>query len=94
MRGNLHVRFGPGAVGEGPVHGRHLANGPPVPRAVVAHRWGWAEDTVHLAEALKPGLAANGVPEKIYVDYADPRVMPTRLRSPGSAGIGQLRKSA
>ncbi len=37
-------------------------------RALVAHRWGWAEDTVHLAEALKPGLAANGVPEKIYVD--------------------------
>jgi putative transposase len=37
-------------------------------RAVVAHRWGWAEDSVHLAAALKPGLAARGIPEKIYVD--------------------------
>jgi len=37
-------------------------------RALVAYRWGWAEDSVHLAAALKPALAGNGVPAKIYVD--------------------------
>jgi putative transposase len=37
-------------------------------RMLVAYRWGWAEDSVHLAAVLKPGLAANGVPSKVYVD--------------------------
>jgi putative transposase len=37
-------------------------------RALMAYRWGWAEDSVHLAAALKPGLAANGIPSKVYVD--------------------------
>ena len=32
-------------------------------RAVVGHRWGFAEDTVRLAAALRPALAARGVPE-------------------------------
>ncbi|MFF4618228.1 DDE-type integrase/transposase/recombinase [Nonomuraea jabiensis] len=37
-------------------------------RAVVGHRWGYFEDTVRLAAALRPALAARGVPESIYVD--------------------------
>ncbi|MCP2337532.1 DDE-type integrase/transposase/recombinase [Actinomadura rupiterrae] len=37
-------------------------------RAIVGHRWGYFEDTVRLAAALRPALAARGVPEAIYVD--------------------------
>jgi putative transposase len=37
-------------------------------RAVVGHRFGYAEDTVRLAAALRPALAARGVPEAVYVD--------------------------
>jgi hypothetical protein len=43
----------------------------------MAARWGYFEDSVRLAAALRPALAARGVPEAIYVDYADPPVMPT-----------------
>ena len=49
-------------------------------RAQMAGRWGFAEDTVRLAAALRPALAARGVPEYIYVDYAEAGVMPTRPR--------------
>ncbi|WP_445548182.1 DDE-type integrase/transposase/recombinase [Frankia sp. CiP1_Cm_nod1] len=37
-------------------------------RAVVGYRFGYAEDTVRLAAALRPALAARGIPSKIYVD--------------------------
>jgi putative transposase len=37
-------------------------------RAVMAARWGYFEDTVRLAAALRPALAARGVPDRIYVD--------------------------
>ena len=43
----------------------------------MAARWGYFEDSVRLAAALRPALAARGVPDAIYVDYADPPVMPT-----------------
>ena len=46
----------------------------------MAGRWGYFEDTVRLAAALRPGLAARGVPGAIYVDYADPPVMPTQAQ--------------
>jgi putative transposase len=46
-------------------------------RAVMGHRFGYAEDTVRLAAALRPALAARGVPSAVYVDYADRLVMPT-----------------
>jgi putative transposase len=49
-------------------------------RAIVGHRWGFAEDTVRLAAALRPALAARGVPGYVYVDYADPPVMPTETQ--------------
>ena len=37
-------------------------------RAVMAARFGYHEDTVRLAAALRPALAARGVPESVYVD--------------------------
>ena len=37
-------------------------------RAVMAARWGYFEDTVRLAAALRPALASRGVPGSIYVD--------------------------
>src|SRR3954465_8457568 len=37
-------------------------------RAIVGHRFGFAEDTVRLAAALRPALASRGVPDGIYVD--------------------------
>ena len=37
-------------------------------RAVMAARFGFAEDTVRLAAALRPALASRGVPEHVYVD--------------------------
>jgi putative transposase len=43
----------------------------------MAARWGYFEDSVRLAAALRPALAARGVPSRIYADYADLRVMPT-----------------
>ena len=56
-------------------------------RAIVGHRFGFAEDTVRLAAALRPALGSRGVPEGIYVDYADPVVMPTSMRTGCSAGV-------
>jgi putative transposase len=37
-------------------------------RAVMAARFGFAEDTIRLAAALRPALQARGVPEHVYVD--------------------------
>jgi putative transposase len=49
-------------------------------RLAVGYRFGFAEDTVRLAAALEPALAARGVPGSVYVDYADLVVMPTWSR--------------
>jgi putative transposase len=46
-------------------------------RLVAGHRFGYAEDTIRLAAALRPALASRGVPGRLYVDYAETRVMPT-----------------
>jgi putative transposase len=37
-------------------------------RAIVGHRFGFAEDTVRLAAALRPALGSRGVPDGVYVD--------------------------
>jgi len=37
-------------------------------RLAVGYRFGFAEDTVRLAAALQPALAARGVPASVYVD--------------------------
>ena len=46
-------------------------------RAVMAARFGFAEDTIRLAAALRPALASRGIPAHAYVDYAEPPVMRT-----------------
>ncbi len=56
-------------------------------RAVVGHRWGYAEDTVRLAAALRPALASRGVPEGIYVDNGSAFVDAWLLRACAKLGI-------
>ena len=51
-------------------------------RAVMAARFGFAEDTIRLAAALRPALASRGIPAHAYVDYADPPVMPIEAQRP------------
>lgn len=52
-------------------------------RAVVGHRWGFAEDTVRLA----PALSARGVPQYIYVDNGSAFVDSWLLRACAKLGI-------
>jgi putative transposase len=56
-------------------------------RAVVGHRWGLAEDTVRLAAALRPALAARGVPNYVYVDNGSAFVDSWLLRACAKLGI-------
>jgi putative transposase len=56
-------------------------------RAVVGHRWGFAEDTVRLAAALRPALAARGVPEHVYVDNGSAFVDAWLRRAAAKLGI-------
>ena len=55
-------------------------------RLVPGYRFGFAEDTVRLAAALRPALAARGVPAGIYVDYAEVVIMPRFARTGWSVG--------
>jgi putative transposase len=52
-------------------------------RAIVGHRFGFAEDTVRLAAALRPALGSRGVPESIYVDNGSAFVDAWLLRAWG-----------
>jgi putative transposase len=56
-------------------------------RAVVGHRFGYAEDTVRLAAALRPALASRGVPEGVYVDNGSAFVDRWLLRACAVLGI-------
>lgn len=56
-------------------------------RAIVGHRFGFAEDTVRLAAALRPALASRGVPEGIYVDNGSAFVDAWLLRACAKLGI-------
>ena len=56
-------------------------------RAVVGHRWGFAEDTVRLAAALRPALAARGVPGYVYVDNGSAFVDSWLMRACAKLGI-------
>src|SRR5512132_15692 len=56
-------------------------------RAIPGHRWGYAEDTVRLAAALRPALASRGVPEGIYVDNGSAFVDTWLLRACAKLGI-------
>jgi putative transposase len=56
-------------------------------RQLVGARWGYAEDTVRLAAALRPALAARGIPESIYVDNGSAFVDAWLLRGCARLGI-------
>ena len=56
-------------------------------RAVMAARFGFSEDTVRLAAALRPALASRGVPERIYVDNGSASAGSWLLRACASLGI-------
>ncbi len=56
-------------------------------RAVMAGRWGYFEDTIRLAAALRPALAARGVPASIYVDNGSAFVDAALKRAAARLGI-------
>lgn len=56
-------------------------------RAVMGHRWGFAEDTVRLAAALRPALAGRGVPASVYVDNGSAFVDSWLMRACARLGI-------
>jgi putative transposase len=56
-------------------------------QTVVGHRFGFAEDTVRLAAALRPALASRGVPEGVYVDNGSAFVDAWLLRGCAKLGI-------
>src|SRR5689334_8247379 len=56
-------------------------------RLAVGYRFGFAEDTVRLAAALQPALAARGVPASVYVDNGSAFVDNWLLRACGKLGI-------
>ena len=56
-------------------------------RALVGYRWGYAEDNVRLAAALRPALASRGVPDAIYVDNGSAFVDAWLLRACAKLGI-------
>jgi putative transposase len=56
-------------------------------RAIVGHRFGFAEDTVRLAAALRPALGSRGVPDAVYVDNGAAFVDAWLLRACAKLGI-------
>jgi putative transposase len=56
-------------------------------RAVMAGRWGYFEDTIRLAAALRPALAARGIPASIYVDNGSAFVDAALKRAAARLGI-------
>jgi putative transposase len=56
-------------------------------RAVMAARFGFAEDAVRLAAALRPALASRGVPEHVYVDNGSAFVDAWLLRACAVLGV-------
>ncbi|MEO3871663.1 DDE-type integrase/transposase/recombinase [Nonomuraea sp. B12E4] len=56
-------------------------------RAVMAARFGFAEDVVRLATALRPALACRGVPQAVYLDNGSAFVDSWLLRACASLGV-------
>ncbi|HYA51257.1 MAG TPA: DDE-type integrase/transposase/recombinase, partial [Streptosporangiaceae bacterium] len=56
-------------------------------RAVMAARFGFAEDTIRLAAALRPALASRGIPAHAYVDNGSAFVDAWLLRACAKLGI-------
>jgi transposase len=63
------------------------------PRAVMAARFGFAEDTIRLAGALRPALASRGVPRHVYANYVARNIIGQRIRR-DPAGPAQHRVQA
>jgi putative transposase len=56
-------------------------------RLLPGYRWGYAEDTVRLAAALRPALASRGVPKAVYVDNGSAYVDAWLLRASAKLGV-------
>lgn len=56
-------------------------------RLLTGYRFGYAEDTVRLAAALRPALAARGVPHSLYVDNGSAFIDSWLLRACAKLGI-------
>jgi putative transposase len=56
-------------------------------RLLPGYRWGYAEDTVRLAVALRPALASRGVPRAVYLDNGSPFVDRWLLRACAKLGV-------
>jgi putative transposase len=56
-------------------------------RAVMAARWGYFEDSVRLSAALRPALAARGVPARLYADNGSAFVDASLKRAAARLGI-------
>lgn len=56
-------------------------------RLLPGYRWGYAEDTVRLAAALRPALASRGVPQAVYVDNGSAYVDAWLLRACAKLGV-------
>lgn len=56
-------------------------------RALTGYRWGHSEDALHLAAALRAGLAARGVPRVLYLDNGAAMVSKQLLRALAVLGI-------
>ena len=60
-------------------------------RAVMAARFGFAEDTIRLAAALRPALGSRGIPEHAYVGNGSAFVDARLLRACAKLGIKLVR---
>ncbi|MDL4813091.1 DDE-type integrase/transposase/recombinase [Actinomadura opuntiae] len=56
-------------------------------RLLVGYRWGYFEDTVRLAAALRPALASRGVPSCLYFDNGSAFVDAATKRAAARLGI-------
>ncbi len=56
-------------------------------RALTGYRWGHSEDALHLAAALRAGLAARGIPTVVYLDNGAAMVSKQLLRALAVLGI-------
>ncbi|WP_447924734.1 DDE-type integrase/transposase/recombinase [Georgenia muralis] len=56
-------------------------------RALTGYRWGHSEDALHLAAALRAGLAARGIPQVVYLDNGAAMVSKQLLRALAVLGI-------
>ena len=63
-------------------------------RAFTGYRWGYAEDTLRLEAALRSGIAARGLPLRLYLDHADTFVMPTSSEKRCSPWVEGMKLSA